>query len=77
MLTSEQIADGWIEHDGFGCPVRDCPPGGIYVMLRCGIMGWVTPTAKAWTMFSPQTSISYYTDTDIIAYRPETNHAPD
>ena len=23
MLTPEQIADGWIEHDGGACPVAD------------------------------------------------------
>ena len=71
MLTDAQRAEGWIEHDGGERSAPEGTQGAIYVMLRCGIMGWVTPQAQAWVRHSLQPGISYNADTDIIAYRKE------
>jgi len=62
----------WIKHDGYACPVD---AGTIYVMLRCGMMGWVTPYARAWLhdihKTSEYMSMTHCRETDIIAYKPE------
>ena len=72
MLTEEQIAEGWIAHDGKGCPVAENVS--IYCLLRCGIMGWAMRHAKAWEWdIRPMLSGSMVVTqpTDIIAYRKE------
>ena len=73
-LTDEQRAQGWIKHDGGGCPVEDNVA--IYCMLRCGIMGWAMRHASAWQWDiqyddRSQSSVIRPQPTDIIAYRPE------
>ena len=70
MITDAMKDVGWIDHDGGECPV-DCPPSGIYVILRCGIMGWVTEHALAWSQEPMGDGITRRNLTDIIAYRPE------
>ena len=67
MLTPEQIADGWIAHDGGACPVDMWQP--VTIMRRDG------KTARHpdcrhldWRPYEA------YAHTDIIAYRPEPSH---
>ena len=66
MLTPEQIADGWIEHDGGHHPMNRTPRGGIPVVIRAGIVGYVSHAARTWVHTGGLT--------DIIAYRPEPSH---
>lgn len=72
MLTPEQIADGWIAHDGGECPVD--PVCLVRVLFR----GTWEPIpsrglgkrARMWRWeFAPLAPAS-----DIIAYRPEKPH---
>jgi len=67
MLTPEQLADGWIAHEGGSRPVDMWKP--VTIMRRDG------KTARHpdcrhldWAIY-PE-----YTHTDIIAYRPEPSH---
>lgn len=63
MLTPEQIADGWIAHDGGPCPV----PLGSRVTIMCRGGETDTDEARKW-WWGRSTPIHRY---DIIAYRPE------
>ena len=81
-LTPEQIADGWIEHDGSGCPVPldsrltplfrghfDNRPGMVAVNKRVhreGRVGYAKYLRWKFAPFSPAS--------DIIAYLPENRH---
>lgn len=64
-LTPEQIADGWIAHDGRGCPINfddlTC------IMLRDG-MSTYTPCRSGSLRWDHQSPSSPY---DIIAYKLE------
>jgi len=67
MLTDEQKAAGWIEHDGKDCPV---PPDSIpEVMFR-------NHFAPAQAFINAGASEWYHSGDrwDIIAYRPENPH---
>ena len=68
MLTDEQRAEGWIEHDGGPCPVPlDSKP--IYMMrdgtIDAGQKG--TASELIWDDACPP-------EDQIIAYRPEPRH---
>lgn len=66
MLTPEQIADGWIAHDGGECPVD----GPISFMLADGFIGSaVDPSALYWEWAEGRKGFQC-----IIAYRPEPSH---
>ena len=67
MLTPEQIADGWIEHDGGPWPVAlDSCPG---IIFRDGeVIPIGQYSAGPWYWWVSQTT----NPRDIIAYRPET-----
>ncbi|MGL5736473.1 MAG: hypothetical protein ACRCYS_16550 [Beijerinckiaceae bacterium] len=61
MLSEEQKADGWIEHDGGACPVPRWE-----VMLRKGeVLVTAHPYQMAWDQLGEQYQ------SDIVAYRPE------
>lgn len=66
MLTPEQIADGWIEHDGGPCPV----PLDSRVTIMCRTGGTDTDEAREWWWGRNRAPVSY----EIIAYRPEPRH---
>jgi len=66
MLTPEQIADGWIEHDGGPCPV----PLAIRVTIMCRGGGTDTDEAHCWWWGRNENPVDY----EIIAYRPEPRH---
>lgn len=61
MLTPEQIADGWIEHDGGPCPVGARVP----VIYRDGAIEQAGPSSILWSWFSGSSG-----ENDIIAYKP-------
>ena len=68
MLTSEQIAQGWKEHDGGPCPVAlDSKP---WVMFRDGVVVHGTVSAAFWAgpSFNWWQHGSHGND-EIIAYR--------
>lgn len=70
MLTPEQIADGWIAHDGGPCPVPlDSRPGVMwgdgFVTLAGMQPAWV------WTKHGDSWGHNEPFDRRIIAYRPE------
>lgn len=62
MLTDEQRAQGWKEHDGGPCPIRGLVA--IPVMIRAGIQGVVLPQAIGWNWTEPASPLGH-----IIAYR--------
>jgi len=67
-LTPEQIADGWLPHDGSECPVPlDTRPGVKFRNLQMRLpFRW---SAKTWSdCWQWQTEPR---DIDIIAYKPE------
>jgi hypothetical protein len=71
MLTPEQIADGWIEHDGGGCPVdRDSE---THVLFADGEIDltyagfWSAPFPNADDQWAWECS----PEDRIIAYKPE------
>ena len=66
MLTPEQIADGWIEHDGGKCPVP--LPSRVTIMCRSGDIGTGEASICFWRW--EEKPVDY----DIIAYRPEPRH---
>lgn len=73
MLTDEQRAEGWIEHDGGPCPVP--LDSRVRVMFRDG----VTPLniARLWTVgfdWWRHEETVLRPHTDIIAYKPEHPH---
>ena len=69
MLTPEQIASGWIEHDGGGCPVD--PYAYIEAKHRDGSISqaiaayFVDRWSNLWEHCTP------CHNEDIIAYKPE------
>ena len=66
MLTPEQIADGWIEHDGGPCPVPlDSRPRILFKVGEPYGSGRVRATCWVW---------GGYGRAAIIAYRPEPRH---
>ena len=71
MITEQMRADGWIEHDGRWCKIS--ANVAIYCLLRCGIMGWAMPHAKAWEWgiqdMGNGTSMLSCQPTDIVAYQ--------
>ena len=74
-LTPEQIADGWIEHDGSGCPVEPfSKPGviirGFFGTHPCQFPGGEDEAAAFEWQHNPRTPAA-----DIIAYKPENRHA--
>ena len=72
MLTDEQRADGWIEHDGGECPVE--PYTFVTVQFRSGKNGtapalhWVDRWSNRWEAKGP------FRSEDIIAYKLENRH---
>jgi len=68
MLTDEQIADGWIAHDGGECPVPlDSRPG---IMFRDGcIIPEGTRTAGSHLVGYWRHHAGFYAHEHIIAYR--------
>lgn len=47
VLTDEQIADGWIEHDGGPCPVDASTP--VEILVRAGdVSTWKRAGAVLW-----------------------------
>lgn len=73
MLTPEQIADGWIEHDGGPCPV---PLGARVEYLRRGapFCGGMATSAVLIPWYEWAWGIYPQRQSDIIAYRPEPRH---
>lgn len=73
MLTDEQRANGWIEHDGGPCPVplnsrpRIMFVGAVHPIEPSG-SSKVRATDWSWQWRRPETLA-------IIAYRQETTHA--
>jgi len=68
-LTPEQIADGWIEHDGLRQPVADAVI--VEVLRRCGRVD----KAFAWYFNTGHNDwLSMSMSDDIIAYKPENRH---
>lgn len=63
-LTEQMKADGWIEHDGSGCPTSDNEA--IKIQCANGVIGWVHPLNHRWHWQSESTCGSR-----IIAYCPE------
>ena len=63
-LTPEQIADGWIEHDGGECPIPYWQ-----VLLRDGRTMRTRGSDMYWPHFAGEPYAA-----DIIAYRPENRH---
>jgi len=78
MLTPEQIAEGWIEHDGGPCPVP--LDSKVDVMFRDGSGSKRRHRAQWWTAFNPVIAAQDLwrheagPENDIIAYRPEPRH---
>lgn len=68
MLTDEQKADGWIEHDGGPCPVD--PDSRVRVAFRAGGGTGTAVAARVWAWGIDQWQ-HMNRDFDIIAYRPE------
>lgn len=64
-LTPEQIADGWIAHDGSACPVDG--RRNVRVMLGNGQTTKTPYNAGGWRWTQDTPPHPY----DIIAYRPE------
>jgi hypothetical protein len=72
MLTPEQIADGWIEHDG-----KHTPNSPVFIKCRDGVsLRFALPPCEWETRFEWWGARTKKPN-DIIAYRPEANHAPD
>ena len=63
MLTDEQIAEGWIAHDGGPCPVNE--QARVTVMFRSGAQD--TAIARAWWWGRGNKPRTY----EIIAYQKE------
>jgi hypothetical protein len=64
-LTAEEIAEGWIAHDGGPCPVNE---GSLpKIMLRDGKTGFILGCALIWEHDGR--------GDDIIAYKPENPNA--
>lgn len=69
MLSEQQIAEGWLPHDGGPCPVHaESTPG---VMLRSG--AWREPKACFSAGDYKWEHDSFNPRYDIIAYKPEPN----
>lgn len=67
MLTDEQRADGWIEHDGGVCPVA----GGSMVEVMCRGLDTAIDVAAAWWWGrNPTKELSF----EIIAYKLENRY---
>lgn len=71
MLTPEQIADGWIEHDGGPCPVE--PDSRPTVLFRDGEIADNGEEAASW-VWEHQNFGRAFEHLHIIAYRPEPRH---
>ena len=71
MLTDEQRADGWIEHDGGACPVAG--DAWVRVAFREGIAIKMTLPAKTWVQNFDQWR-HMNQPFDIIAYKLENRH---
>lgn len=71
MLTPEQRAAGWIEHDGGPCPV---PPDSLPAVLFGS--GYISPAGrkKASHWMTGYWSHHWPWPEQIIAYRPENPH---
>ena len=75
-LTPEQIADGWIEHDGGTCPVH--PDDLVWTMLRYGFVG-DGPAPAGYHRWDHGRTPESAADVslrrnDITAYKPENRH---
>ena len=67
-LTEQMKADGWIEHDGSGCPVPlESKPA---VMFRDGEIADADDRADAW-VWEANSFAPAFDHLHIIAYRPE------
>jgi hypothetical protein len=64
-LTPEQIAEGWLEHDGGGCPVS--PETEVRLWFR-DYRSLVRPAS--WAIWEHGSSLLERRD-EVIAYRPE------
>ena len=76
MLTDEQRADGWIEHDGGPCPVA--LDSKVFVMHRGGVESPVAIPAKwseEWGRWAWSGTPYEGWGENIIAYRLETPDA--
>lgn len=62
MLSEEQKAAGWIEHDGGPCPVKRTER--VQILTRSGLAASIVAYDRDWKHVRPE---------DIIAYRPEVN----
>jgi hypothetical protein len=62
MVSEQMKADGWIEHDGSGCPAPG--RGTIEVMLRNGRISMNRFGFWTWKRSAPM-------DIDIVAWRPD------
>jgi len=71
MLTDEQKAAGWIEHEGKGCSVP--LDSRVRVAFRAGGGTGTAMAARVWTWGIDQWQ-HMNRDFDIIAYRPENPH---
>lgn len=86
MLSEQQIAEGWLPHDGGPCPVDLLAK--VEVMFRSGAIRYKRRAlrykrrAQWWTAFDTVSKFAEHDlwqhqapnhDNDIIAYKPEPN----